>query len=119
MNVRLAQKTVSSKDDPGVAGGKIDKMVIHGGPAILLSLYGYNAGAAQWIHLHDAAAQPGNGAVPLHTFKIGATDNYSIIVQISGINFSTGIVACVSTTDVTTTLGAKDVTMLATLVESA
>jgi hypothetical protein len=117
--MRRAQKTVSSKDDAGVAAGKIDKMVIHAGPAVLLSLFGYNAGAAQYIHLHDAVAQPANGTVPLHTFAIAAADNFSVVVTITGINFSKGVVACVSTTPNTTTLGAKDVTFLATLDEAA
>jgi len=110
-----AQETISSKDATGNSNGKIDSYVIKSGTQVLLSLFGYNAGAAQYIHLHDAAAQPANGTVPMHAFAIAATDNYSVIVPMTGINFSKGIVACVSTTANTTTLGAKDVTMLATI----
>jgi hypothetical protein len=90
-------------------------MVIKAGAGVLLSLFGYNGGAAQWIHLHDAAAQPANGTVPLHRFAIAAADNFSVIVPRSGINFGVGIVACVSTTADTTTLGAQDAAMLATI----
>ncbi|HVX56973.1 MAG TPA: hypothetical protein VHA37_04525 [Candidatus Saccharimonadales bacterium] len=111
----IPNQTVSSKDAAGNANGKVASMVIRPGAGILLSLFGYNAGAQQFIHLHDAAAQPANGAVPLHRFAIPAADNFSVIIPRTGINFSTGIVACVSTTDDTTTLGAKDVAMLATI----
>jgi|ERR1043165_4030349 hypothetical protein len=113
--MRQASKTVSSKDDAGVSGGYIDKMTLQSGAGILFSLFGYNSGSAQWIHIHDAASQPANGTVPMHTFKIGATDNYSVIIPLTGINFSKGCQVCVSTTGPTTTIGAKEVTMLATL----
>jgi len=110
------QETISSKDATGNSNGKIDSYVIKGGPQVLLSLFGYNSGAEQFIHLHDAAAQPLDGTVPLHKFKVAAADNYGVLIPLTGINFSKGIVACVSTTADTTTLGAKEVTMLATIV---
>lgn len=111
-----AQETISSKDAAGNDSGKVDSYVIKKGTQVLLSLFGYNAGAQQWIHLHDLAAQPADATVPMHTFAIAAADNYSVIIPLTGINFSKGIVACVSTTPNATTLGAKDVTMLATIV---
>lgn len=116
----LAQKTVSSKDDAATVGGYTQGFVIHPGPALLLSLFGYNSGAQQWIQFFDTAgAIPANGTVPMHTFAVAATDNYSCIIPLTGINFSSGIMALVSTTGPTLTLGAKNVTMLATLSAAA
>jgi len=53
--------------------------------------------------------------VPLHTFLIGAGLNFSVIVPVSGIGFSSGLVAAVSTTGPLYTAGAKEVTMCGTL----
>lgn len=53
--------------------------------------------------------------LPLHTFAIGAADNYSFIVPDTGSSYGRGLVVAVSTTAATYTAGAKDVTMLITL----
>lgn len=108
--------TISSKNDGGVAAGKIDKMVLQKSAGKLIALMGYNAGGAQFIHLHDAVAQPADATVPLHSFAIAAADNFFVLIPMCGIDFSFGLCACVSTTANATTLGAKDVTMLAVLV---
>jgi hypothetical protein len=112
---------VSSKDGKSLndgsapTNGKLDSMLVMGAPGKLYSLFGYNAGAQQWIHIFDAKTQPANGAVPMHSLKVAVTDNWYVIVPASGINFSTGLVVCVSTTDTTLTLGAKDSTFLVTI----
>lgn len=54
--------------------------------------------------------------LPLHTFAIGATDNYSCIVPVSGVGFGKGVVVAVSTTAPRYTAGAKEVTMCGTLI---
>lgn len=54
--------------------------------------------------------------VPIHTFAIGATDNYSCIISVTGVEFSKGLIAAVSSTGPLYTAGAaKNVTMLGTL----
>jgi len=191
--------TFSHKDAPrlDLATGYVDWFAVRKRSCVLLSLFGYNSGAAQFIHLFDA----GNGAptgtitkadesswdegqlpsaghglqdgdkvvitdiagiaagilfahsstigsnafsvhatladamtganpdipdagddggtfthVPLHTFAIGAQDNYSVIVPRTGINFSSGLVVAVSTTGPLYTAGAKEATMCGTLI---
>lgn len=53
--------------------------------------------------------------LPVHTFAIGAADNYSCIVPNTGIGYSKGLVIAVSTTAATYTAGSKDVTILVTV----
>lgn len=199
--------TFSSKNAPRLVTGtgnamtgKIDYFSVRKGAGVLLSLFGYNAGAQQWLQLFDTDAgaptitlskgdqsswdagimslggsqrladgEPviitGVGAItdaailfahqstygagnvsvhdtladaltgddplipqtddedggvltflPLHTFAIGAADNFSVIVPHTGINFSRGLVAAVSTTGPLYTAGAKDVTLCGTLI---
>ena len=94
----------------------IDHMQIVKGSGILLSLFGHNKGSAQFVQLFDVAAAPSNGDEPLYAFKIAANDNFSVIVPLSGINFSYGLyVALSSTQGFYTAGGSKDVTFLGTL----
>lgn len=50
--------------------------------------------------------------IPVHTFAIAATDNYSCIVPLSGISVGKGLVIANSTTGPLYTAGSKNVTML-------
>jgi hypothetical protein len=52
--------------------------------------------------------------LPLHTFAIAATDNYSCIVPDTGMSFGKGIVIANSTTGPTYTAGSKNVTIMVT-----
>lgn len=189
--------TFSSRDASrtDTTTGFVDYVDVRRGVSVLLSLFGYNSGAQQWLQLFDVAtgaptlaiqtnpevetitefvalshglvdgdkvrisgitgiadtrfwfvhvvdanhftihdtlaeALAGTNAeepstqeddgtlnhVPLHTFAIGAADNFSVIVPRTGINFSRGLVAAVSTTATIYTAGAKEVTMLGTLI---
>lgn len=117
--MRQAIQTFSSKDDARVsAAGLIDYMRISTRSEVLLSLFGWNNGAAAWIQFFDTAlGTPLAGAVPMHTFGIAAADNYSVIVPLTGINFGNGVFVAVSSTGpLYTAAGSKDVTMLATLI---
>lgn len=53
--------------------------------------------------------------VPVHTFAIGATDNYSCIIPVTGIPFGRGLIVAVSTAGPLYTAGAKEVTICGTL----
>lgn len=52
--------------------------------------------------------------VPFHTLAIAAADNYWAIVPSTGISLGSGCLLAVSTTAVTYTAGAKDVTIMVT-----
>ena len=84
------------------------KHILKDGPGVLISLVGYNSGAAQFIQIHDSAALPANGAVPVYTFKVEATSNFSLDIPISGAPFGVGIVVCNSSTGPTKTIGGDD-----------
>lgn len=84
-------------------------LVVKASPGTLISLVGYNAKtSAQFIQVHDAASLPGDTAVPIYTFTVPASSNFSLDVPVTGSPFSTGIVACNSSTYATKTLGAAD-----------
>lgn len=95
---------------------RIDKAIVTKGPGVLLSLFGYNNGAAQFVHIFNAAAYPAANAEPLHTFAIDASNNFSVIVPVSGIGFDVGLIVALSTTDAVYTAGAsKDLSFCGTL----
>jgi hypothetical protein len=75
----------------------------------LVVCFGYsNKASKQFIQLHDAAALPADGAVPIGVFAVPAQQNFSIDVQLANFPFSTGIVICNSSTADTKTIGAAD-----------
>ena len=78
--------------------------------ATLISLVGYNSKAsAQFIQVHDAATLPADTAVPVYSFKVEATQNFSLDVPLTGIQMAHGIVVCNSSTGPTKTIGSADV----------
>jgi hypothetical protein len=82
--------------------------VLKASAGTLISLIGYNSGAAQFIQIHNSATVPADTAVPAYTFTVPATGNFSIDVPISGIPFTTGISVCNSSTGPTKTVGSAD-----------
>lgn len=78
-------------------------------PGYLVSLVGYNSKAsAQFIQIFNSATVPANGAVPIYTFTVPATSNFSLDIPAAGANFSTGIVVTNSSTGPTKTIGSDD-----------
>lgn len=84
-------------------------LVIKASPGTLISLVGYNAKtSAQFIQVHNATALPGDTAVPIYTFTVPASSNFSLDIPLTGSPFTTGIVVCNSSTYATKTLGSAD-----------
>lgn len=73
----------------------------------LYGMQGYNSsGATIFVQLHDAATLPADGAVPKIVIAVPSAANFSLDLAARGRLFTTGIVACVSSTGPTKTIGA-------------
>lgn len=83
--------------------------VLKSSAGTLVSLVGYNSkGSAQFIQLHNAASVPADAAVPVYTFTVAASSNFSLDISITGAPFTTGIVATNSSTGPAKTVGSAD-----------
>ncbi len=77
-------------------------------PVVLLGFTVYNSGGAQFIQLHDAAAEPANGAVPIIPLPVAASAMMGSFYGSEGRYFANGLVICNSSTAPTKTSGAAD-----------
>ncbi len=83
--------------------------VLKNGAGTLMSLVGYNSkGSAQFIQLYNSTTVPSDTAVPVYTFTVPATSNFSLDVPGTGIPFTTGIAVANSSTGPTKTVGSSD-----------
>lgn len=90
------------------SGGFVQQKLISSSPIVLFSLQGYHqGGSARYIQIHQVASLSG-GEVPTHSHKIPATDNFYLIIPVSGMPLTKCLIA-VSTTADTYTAGAADV----------
>ena len=70
--------------------------------------FGHNAGATQYIQVHDSATVPADTAVPLHTFRVEANQNFSFDTGKFPIYLRNGFVLCNSSTLATKTIGSAN-----------
>ena len=75
----------------------------------LISLVGYNNSAtAQYIQLFDSATVPADTTVPVYSFYVQGTSNFSLDNASIGIPFTTGIAVSNSSTLATKTIGSAN-----------
>lgn len=124
MAAGLAAAPVATAPAIGAAAGAVRvsstaleaSHILKASAGTLISIIGYSAKAsAQFIQIHDSATLPADAAVPVVTFTVPATGNFSLDVPITGMPFTTGIVVCNSSTSSTKTIGSADIFVTAVL----
>lgn len=110
----MRSKAVTSNDGAGSA--YVKEMLISASYVVLLSVFGYSkAAATTWLQIHATAATPTANRVPEHTFAMGAADNFSMIIPVTGLPLDKCFLAVSSTVDKFTAVGTNDVTICATV----
>lgn len=89
--------------------------VVTGNAAQLLSIFGYNSGAAGFVQIFDSAALPADGAAPAISFGVPAAGNFSLDVATIGIPFGNGITVCISSTADTKTIAGPSLYLTAVI----
>lgn len=79
--------------------------VLATGGCVLLSVLGYNSGPAQFIQIHDAAAEPADATVPVLMFAVPANSQFALDTP---IRTTKGVYVCNSSTAAAKTAGAAD-----------
>lgn len=94
-------------------------LVVSTNPAKLLKVIGYNAGAAQFLQIHNKASLPADTTVPDLSIAIAATSNFDIDFGDYGFDCNVGIVVCNSSTVATKTIGSANlfITALVTAID--
>lgn len=91
----------------GTASYVVPNVANTGFPCFAVNIQGYFRAPTtdQWLQVHDAAALPSNGAVPLKVYPLQAASAFSWRFDPTGIPLVNGLVLAVSTTEATLTVG--------------
>jgi hypothetical protein len=101
--VQLATATVVSST--GYENGH----VLKNAAGRLVSLQGYNSRtSSQFIQLFDKTSVPIDGTIPVMTFIVPKTSNFSFDIPMGAMPFTNGIVVCNSSTGNTKQIGSAD-----------
>lgn len=118
----MATTTIKSSSAQGVepnrrvhSAGAIASMVVSATPGTLC--FGFvrsQASSARFLQVHDAAALPADGAVPIISVDLDTLANKGRVTIDSPIPMATGCVLAISSTDLTLTASADTAQMVAT-----
>lgn len=84
-------------------------LIVKASAGRLMGVNGYNANTSSvFMQLHDSATVPADTVVPVVSFTVPATSNFSLDYGLRGRNFANGIILVTSTSQAVKVLGAAN-----------